>query len=179
MKHLTLTALSILMSLSASAQTYFQVETDLLDPAIAKGGSLFLTVGSGSNAVSIGGGANELPKSLNDQSDDFTEKRNYQLTLEYQRFFKENAKGFYVGANTNYSSITIKELATASEADLDVFRVGVVVGYIWNPWKKLIIHPFANPRVSFGLDETSFASGQKYKGETFAPFGGLKVGWRF
>ncbi len=177
-KHFAILSLCILISFGTNAQNYYQLETDLLDPTTAKGGSLFLTYGFKKNAISIGGAINQLPEMLNDQSDDFNEKRNFQFTLEYQRFFKEGAKGFYVGANTNYSNITIEELSTNAKADLDVFRVGAVIGYVWMPWKGLVINPFVNPRASFGFDDTKFTSGKTYEGEAFAPFGGLKVGWR-
>lgn len=160
----SLVALLMLSSSALFAQNYYQIETDLLDPTTAKGGSLFLTYGFDKNAISIGGAINELPEMLNDQSDDFTEKRNFQITLEYQRFFKEDATGFYVGANTNYSNITIDELSTNAETDLDVFRVGAVIGYVWMPWKGLVINPFANPRASFGFDDSNFASGRTYEG---------------
>lgn len=170
---------ALFISSFVSAQNYFQIETDLMDPTTAKGGSLFLSYGFGKNIISLGSTINELPEFLNDQSDDFKEKRNFQASLEYARFFKEEARGLYLGANVNYSNISIQELSSNAEQDLDVMRFGLVLGYAWMPWKGLVINPFINPRFSTGFDDTQFGNNKTYEGETFSPFGGLKLGWRF
>jgi hypothetical protein len=148
---------------------------------IAKGFSVWSNVNFNQNRVYLAGGLNELPDFLNDQGDDFSEKRDYFIQLGYVRFLNK-PNGLFIGGDIILQAMSITSDTTNEELDKTVIKVAPVIGYEWIPFKNVSnfsITPWMAERISVSAKDLDFSDGKTYKNRIDNFVMGLNFGYRF
>ncbi|MEO0895327.1 MAG: hypothetical protein AAFY71_02830 [Bacteroidota bacterium] len=164
------------------SQHAWGIQSDILDPLGANGASLWLNYDQNRHRVFTAVGFNELPDFLNNQRDNFQEKRDFFLQLGYG-YKTGMKKRFILGAQVMYKDMTISAKANSSEEDLQALRFCPIMIYEWRFLKALpniSLSPWASYRFDVLRRTAEFSSPNLSYQTSFANFAmGFNLGYTF
>jgi len=183
-KIITTLIIAIVIQCSAIAQISFTIATDAIAPVFG-GYDVELGLNFKKHRLAATYGAKDLPDFYNDQSEEFQFNRNY-ISLVYSRFFNNDQKRLHAGLDLAYF---LEETATLLDNDGNTLeelkrsfgRIGIRVGYIWQPFDGLGLYIEPAFRVGFivGDEENTFSNNtvlEKHGLDVTGPL--IRVGWK-
>lgn len=136
----------------------------------------------GKNRIAVEYLGAELPAVWNSQIDDFEKVSASIFEIAYSRFIRSDQKGFHYGlAFSQFSNFEV-ETEGGQTLSKDISKLGLRLGFIWFPFKK--VNFFVEPLFNFGFylndEELDFGNGQLFEKVSFAGSGPvLHLGWKF
>ena len=171
-----------LLTLPLFAQNSLTVGVDLLVPTSLGGFEAEAGYNFGKNRIAFEFLGSELPAVWNSQIDDFEKVSVDIYEVAFSRFINDRQKGFHYGLAYSFLSDFTVEDADGATRSKDISKLGVRLGYMWFPFKKVGF--FIEPLFNFGffLDDENldFGNGEIFDEKSFNGSGPvIHFGWKF
>lgn len=173
-----------------SANTYWQLKVDFLEPIINQSFVARIDYGVRRQLFGlVGGVGGRISEFDNRQYDIYQDKIVYRIGMEYQYFLSQQKinRGFYFGGDIDLANHTIESKRTnESVENILVVTPGLWIGWLWKPFKKVDLFidlAILHPRYSFGkkIEQVDFTTvNTPYTPENLFNFlGPWSIAWRF
>lgn len=160
-----------------AAPAQFEVEADPIAYGL-KGfsGHIGHGVFNDYSRIQVGGFGAETPEFFHG-NEGFTQSSR-GVTVKLDHFFKRGHKGWFVGADGDYSRVRYKWNATGASTGRNLAALGPRAGYRFGIGDHLYIVPWVSTNYVFNAHNVAL-SGNTFKEKSFRVFPTVHVGWKF